>query len=139
MCRLVIVVSGVLFGPTPVCRREPRRRWDGIQGMFPSFFLFQCFSRVSGLCWVNPVFFCTLKTKNPLKTKVSKVLRRASTHSLVPEGKHQESKVSADAGAPLNLLCTNTAALMGFFSLQTHNRTIPVRKARKTLSVGGLR
>lgn len=107
--------------------------------MYPSLFLFRCFGRISGLWWVNRVFFCTLKKKNPLKTKVSKVLRRASTNSSVPEGKHQEAKVSADAGAPLNLPWTNMAALMAFFSFQTHNRTIPVRKARKTLSVGGLR
>lgn len=112
MSRLMIVFPGVLFGAKPVCRREPRRGQDGIQGMYPSLFLFRCFGRISGLWWVNRVFFCTLKKKNPLKTKVSKVLRRASTNSSVPEGKHQEAKVSADAGAPLNLPWTNMAALM---------------------------
>lgn len=135
----LVVVSGVLVGPTPVCRRGPRRGRDGIQGMFPSIFLFLCFWRRNcGSKWMSNVFFCT-----PIKRRIPWRPKSVRYFEELPPIPLCQRENSRNQRFVLLLLWTfpGPTRLLWclFFSLQTHNRKIPVRKAWKTLSVGGLR
>lgn len=133
--------AGVFFRNAHVCRRE--WRWGaGLQSMF--CFVLLLVSVLINQWWFHNVFFC--QQKKPMKTKVTQLLRRASTTSSVPEGKHvnghlpQESKVSYLKYEYVVLL-KDIDLLMQlrwlFLCSQLHNRMMTsIRKAsaRKTPS-----